>query len=66
MADPATQLFVDKTCKHLGPGMHRAKRLTESVIIRSLCGGNLRFFEAALAKRADGSYNESNSRKSDD
>ena len=33
--------------------MHRNKRLSESVIIRSLCAGNLRFFEAALAKRAN-------------
>jgi uncharacterized protein (DUF2336 family) len=31
--------------------MHRNKRLTDSVIIRSLCIGDLRFFEAAIAKR---------------
>lgn len=32
--------------------MYRNKRLTESAIIRSLCAGNVRFFEAAMAKRA--------------
>ncbi len=32
--------------------MHRSKRLTDSVIIRSLCAGNIRFFEAAIAKKA--------------
>lgn len=32
--------------------MHRNKRLTDSVIIRALCAGNLRFFEAAMAKRS--------------
>jgi uncharacterized protein (DUF2336 family) len=31
--------------------MHRNQRLTDSVIIRSLCIGDLRFFEAAIAKR---------------
>jgi len=31
--------------------MHRNQRLTDSVMIRSLCIGDLRFFEAALAKR---------------
>lgn len=31
-------------------GMFKAKRLTHSVIIRSLCIGDLRFFETALAK----------------
>jgi uncharacterized protein (DUF2336 family) len=31
--------------------MHRNKRLTDSVIIRSLCIGDLRFFEASIAKR---------------
>lgn len=31
--------------------MHRNKRLTDSVIVRSLCIGDLRFFEAAIAKR---------------
>ncbi|MFM9889353.1 MAG: DUF2336 domain-containing protein [Rickettsiales bacterium] len=31
--------------------MHRNKRLTDSVIIRSLCIGDLRFFETALSKR---------------
>lgn len=31
--------------------MHRNGRLTDSVIIRSLCIGDLRFFEAAIAKR---------------
>jgi uncharacterized protein (DUF2336 family) len=31
--------------------MHKNKRLTDSVIIRSLCIGDLRFFEAAIAKR---------------
>ncbi len=31
--------------------MHRNKRLTDSVIIRSLCIGDLRFFETAIAKR---------------
>ncbi len=31
--------------------MHRGKRLTDSVIIRSLCIGDLRFFETAIAKR---------------
>lgn len=31
--------------------MHRNKRLTDSVIIRSLCIGDLRFFESAIAKR---------------
>jgi uncharacterized protein (DUF2336 family) len=30
--------------------MHKNKRLTDSVIIRSLCIGDLRFFETALAK----------------
>lgn len=32
--------------------MYRHKRLTDSVIIRSLCIGDLRFFQAAIAKRA--------------
>lgn len=31
--------------------MHRNKRLSDSVMIRSLCIGDLRFFEAAIAKR---------------
>ena len=31
--------------------MHRNFRLTDSVIIRSLCIGDLRFFEAAIARR---------------
>lgn len=31
--------------------MHRNKRLTDSVIFRSLCIGDLRFFETAIAKR---------------
>jgi len=31
--------------------MHKNQRLTDSVIIRSLCIGDLRFFEAAIAKR---------------
>ena len=31
--------------------MHKNKRLTDSVIIRSLCIGDLRFFEGAIAKR---------------
>lgn len=31
--------------------MHRNGRLTNSVIIRSLCIGDLRFFESAIAKR---------------
>lgn len=31
--------------------MHRNKRLSDSVIIRSLCIGDLRFFETAIAKR---------------
>lgn len=31
--------------------MHRNKRLTDSVILRSLCIGDLRFFETAIAKR---------------
>lgn len=31
--------------------MHHNKRLTDSVLIRSLCIGDLRFFETALAKR---------------
>jgi uncharacterized protein (DUF2336 family) len=32
--------------------MHRNRRLSDSVIIRSLCIGDLRFFETAIAKRA--------------
>lgn len=32
--------------------MSRSKRLSESVMIRALCAGNVRFFEAAIAKRA--------------
>ena len=31
--------------------MHRNKRLTDSVVIRSLCIGDLRFFETSIAKR---------------
>lgn len=31
--------------------MYRNKRLTDSVVIRSLCIGDLRFFETAIAKR---------------
>ena len=31
--------------------MHRNNRLSDSVIIRSLCIGDLRFFEAAIARR---------------
>lgn len=31
--------------------MHRNKRLSDSVIIRSLCIGDLRFFETAIARR---------------
>ncbi len=33
--------------------MHRNKRLTDSVIIRALCSGNIRFFETAMAKRCN-------------
>ncbi len=36
---------------HLVNEMHRNNRLTDSVIIRSLCIGDLRFFETAIAKR---------------
>jgi uncharacterized protein (DUF2336 family) len=36
---------------HLVDEMHRNNRLTDSVIIRSLCIGDLRFFETAIAKR---------------
>lgn len=36
---------------HLVEEMHHNKRLTDSVIIRSLCIGDLRFFETAIAKR---------------
>jgi uncharacterized protein (DUF2336 family) len=36
---------------HLVDEMCRSKRLTDSVIIRSLCIGDLRFFETAIAKR---------------
>jgi uncharacterized protein (DUF2336 family) len=36
---------------HLVNEMHRNQRLSDSVIIRSLCIGDLRFFEAAIAKR---------------
>ena len=36
---------------HLVDEMHKNKRLTDSVIIRSLCIGDLRFFESAIAKR---------------
>lgn len=36
---------------HLVEEMQRNKRLTDSVIIRSLCIGDLRFFETAIAKR---------------
>ncbi len=36
---------------HLVDEMHRNKRLTDSVVIRSLCIGDLRFFETAIAKR---------------
>ncbi|MFZ4540535.1 MAG: DUF2336 domain-containing protein, partial [Rickettsiales bacterium] len=36
---------------YLVDDMHRNKRLTDSVIIRSLCIGDLRFFETAIAKR---------------
>ena len=36
---------------HLVEEMHRNRRLTDSVIIRSLCIGDLRFFESAIAKR---------------
>jgi uncharacterized protein (DUF2336 family) len=32
--------------------MYRGKRLTSSIVIRSLCIGDLRFFEASLAKLA--------------
>ncbi len=31
--------------------MHKNKRLTDSVIVRSLCIGDLRFFETAIARR---------------
>ncbi|MEJ0009942.1 MAG: DUF2336 domain-containing protein [Alphaproteobacteria bacterium] len=31
--------------------MHRNKRLSDSVVIRSLCIGDLRFFETSIAKR---------------
>jgi len=31
--------------------MHKNKRLSDSVIVRSLCIGDLRFFETAIAKR---------------
>jgi uncharacterized protein (DUF2336 family) len=31
--------------------MHRSQRLTDSVIIRSLCIGDLRFFESSIARR---------------
>ncbi|MDX2096078.1 MAG: DUF2336 domain-containing protein [Alphaproteobacteria bacterium] len=36
---------------HLVEEMHRNKRLSDSVIIRSLCIGDLRFFETAIARR---------------
>lgn len=36
---------------HLVDEMRRNKRLTDSVIMRSLCIGDLRFFETAIAKR---------------
>ena len=36
---------------HLVDEMHHNKRLSDSVIIRSLCIGDLRFFETAIAKR---------------
>jgi uncharacterized protein (DUF2336 family) len=32
--------------------MHRNKRLTDSVIVRALCSGNIRFFETAMARRS--------------
>lgn len=32
--------------------MHRSKRLSDSIVIRALCAGNIRFFEAAMAKKA--------------
>lgn len=37
---------------HLVQDIHRNKRLTPSMVIRSLCIGDLRFFEAAMAARA--------------
>lgn len=39
--------------KDLVNQMYRSKRLSESVIIRGLCAGNIRFFEMAMARRAD-------------
>ncbi|MES2984458.1 MAG: DUF2336 domain-containing protein [Pseudomonadota bacterium] len=36
---------------HLVDDMHRNRRLSDSVVIRSLCIGDLRFFETAIAKR---------------
>ncbi len=43
----------DAELDKLVDNMHKNKRLTSSVIIRALCEGDLRFFEAAMARMAD-------------
>lgn len=68
-ADTTTDLFLNArekaTLELLHPGtkmrdlmefvavLHQNKRLTPTLILRALCMGDVTFFEAALAKRAD-------------
>jgi uncharacterized protein (DUF2336 family) len=45
---PAEQILMVKT-EQLVKHLHKEGRLTQSIIIRALCEGNLRFFEASMA-----------------
>ncbi|HEY0182640.1 MAG TPA: DUF2336 domain-containing protein [Rhodopila sp.] len=43
----------DAELRHMVAQMHRNGRLTPSLILRALCTGDIAFFEAAMAARAD-------------
>ncbi|MCC7260546.1 MAG: DUF2336 domain-containing protein, partial [Alphaproteobacteria bacterium] len=49
LMDPRASLNIAELVENL----NTQKKLTPSLIIRSLCMGNLKFFEAAMAKRAN-------------
>lgn len=43
----------DEELRHMVTQMHRNDRLTPSLLLRSLCTGDIAFFEAAMAVRGD-------------
>lgn len=43
----------DEDLRHMVTQMHRNDRLTPSLLLRSLCTGDIAFFEAAMAVRGD-------------